>query len=373
MVKNQDKWLILGTGGIGRGLVAQIAQDSGFSIVFGSHSRAKKDYFQKNSKYTIWLFDPKTNAKIEKKVKIEKAIDITCEEELIDILSSPELKIISTSVRVDNLESVAKILAPALAKIKSKKKLLILVCENVENNGDKFKKLLEKKKKGVTKNLIIPNLSVDCFIPPQDTDTKILKREKFGELKIENQKTKETSILKKIKNTEIINDKIIKYYKKKIIGVSGMHAGIAWFGFDAGHKYVHQAAADPKLQKTIDKLVIEFSEAIIEETGFPKDKVKQYVKEARERVGNKNLKDPNERFFRNLPNKLQVNERFLGPALTIWQKGIEPEALIDILAIGFKKLIKDEKITNPKLAIKEICQIPNSAKELENKLLRKVI
>lgn len=365
-------WLLFGPGGIGRGLLAPIAQDAGYKIVFAEPDQKKIEFFLKNPYYQVFFFDSYSNQKKVKKINISNAINSNNKRALSSICSLPELKIISTSVRVDNLGAVAKVLAPALVKRKKlKDKLIILICENVEKGGDKFKELLEKEIKGITKNLIIPNISVDCMIPPHPAETLTIKREKFGELKIEKPKDEKVVFyLEKLPNVKLIKGSIDKLYQQKIIGVSGLHAGIAWLGFSRGHKYVHEAASDPGLKKTIDQLIKELTEAIVAVTGFSKKEVETYLKQARARVSNKNLPDPNERFFRNLRNKLSKEERFLKPALIIWKKRKLPEALLSIVSIGIKKLIKDENLKNPNKVIKEVCQLPKNAHLLEEKIIQ---
>lgn len=368
MVSINPKWLLFGAGGIGRALVAQIAQDSGHDIIIATSTPKKAKFLKSHSKYGVMLYAPVGNRVTKKEIEIKKAFDINNTASLNAVCSSPDLKIISTSVRVDNLESVAKVLAPALAKRKSK--VIILTCENVERNGDKLRAMLEKEVPGVTKNLIIPNISVDCFVPPQESSSPVINREEFGELWIEKPKDQEAvAYLQKLLNVKLIDGLINNHYQKKIIGVSGLHSSIAWLGLEHGHQFVHQAARDPELQKTIDSLVSEFTEAIIEITGFSKKEVFNYVNTARIRIRNEHIPDPNERFFRNLRNKLIKDERFLKPALIIFQKGIYPEALLKIISIGFKKLIKDENLENPEKLVKEICQLPKGAEKLEKDLL----
>ncbi|MCX6807009.1 MAG: hypothetical protein NT135_02735, partial [Candidatus Berkelbacteria bacterium] len=351
----KNKWLLFGAGGIGRGLVAQVAGDSQHDLIFVSSSKEKAQFFLKHPKYQIILYSSVSNSKKRKNISILDAIDANDINTLTKICSSPDLKIISTSVRVDNLESVAKNLAPALKNRKGK--LIILVCENIEQGGDKFKKMLESQIKGVTKNLIIPNISIDCMIPPHKSNTLKIEREDFGLILIEEPKDKEAiDYLKKLPNAKLIKGSIEKHYKRKIIGVSGLHAGIAWLGYSKGLQYVFQAAQNPQLKKTIDGLAKELGEAIFEVTGFPKIEITKYLNEARTRVGNKHLLDPNDRFFRNLRNKLNKNERFLEPALIIWKKKIFPKALLTIVSIGIKKLIKDENLKDTAKVVKEVCQ-----------------
>lgn len=369
-LNNKKIWLLFGPGGIGRGLIAPIAQDAGYKIIFAEPGQEKIEFFLKNPSYQVLFYAPSSNKwKIKKKIRIKGAIN-SIDKNALSSTCSPDLKFISTSVRVDNLKAVAQVLAPALTKRNKKDKLIILVCENVERGGDKFKTLLEKEVRGVTKNLIIPNISVDCMIPPHPAETLIIKREKFGELKIEKPKDKKAVFyLEKLPNVKLIKGSIDKLYQKKIIGVSGLHAGIAWLGNSFGHKYVHQATADPKIKKTIDKLIKELTEAISVVTGFPEKEVETYLKEARLRVSNKNLPDPNERFFRNLRNKLNKEERFLKPALIIWKKGRLPEALLSIVSIGIKKLMKEENQKDVVKVVKEVCQLPKTAHPLEEKII----
>ena len=362
-------WLLIGPGGIGRGLIAPIAAES-HKIIFVTPNQENVRFFKKNPEYKVIYYSPHNNRKKEKIIRNYDAVSSANLKKLSLICSSPDLKIISTSVRVDNLEKVAKILSQALKN--RKEKIIILVCENIENGGDRFKELLEKEVKGITKKIIIPNISVDCMIPPHKSETLIIEREKFGELVIERPKDKITRYLEKLPNVQLIKGKIIRHYKKKIIGVSGLHAGIAWMGFDRSHKYVYQAARDPKLRSKINQLIREIVIAIFEETKFPKKEILKYLKQARARISNVYLKDPNERFFRNLRKKLNVNERFLGPALKVWQKGYYPSSLLKIIAIGFKKLVKEEKIKDIKKSVIEICRLPKSAQGLEKEIFMQI-
>lgn len=364
----KNKWLLFGPGGIGRGLIAPIAYNSNHQIIFSAPVTDSINFLKANPSYEVKYFSPEGTDYHLEVIKDYGAVLSTDLNELTKICLSPELKIISTSVRVDNLESVAKALAPALKNRQDK--LIILVCENVERGGSKLKEMLEKEISGVTKNLIIPNISVDSMIPPHKSDSLVINREEFGELVIEKPADNDSAqYLANLPKVRLIEGDIIRHYKKKIIGVSGIHAGIAWLSLDRGHEFVYQGTQDPNLKPVIDGLIQELNIAIQKETGFSASEILPYLELARKRVGNANLPDPNERFFRNLRTKLSVNERFLGPALTVWQQGQGPTSLLKIIAIGFKKLIKDEGLTDIKQTVHEVCELPPSAKELEDQIV----
>ena len=56
---DKKKWLIFGAGGIGRGLIAPIAQDSDYAIIVASHNTEQVRFFTKYPQYRALFYSPK--------------------------------------------------------------------------------------------------------------------------------------------------------------------------------------------------------------------------------------------------------------------------------------------------------------------------
>lgn len=123
-----------GAGALGRGLVVPMLYESGMDVVLVDTNPRLIDFLRKNCVYQI---DETDTAQRMKTIEVKDVIHSIDEKgKLTKVLK--ETKLVTTSVRRENLIHVARVLADAWADTDNSNRR-VYCCENVEGVGSYFK------------------------------------------------------------------------------------------------------------------------------------------------------------------------------------------------------------------------------------------
>ena len=223
-------------------------------------------------------------------------------EKILSVMSSNDCKIISLTITekgycchpasgsldihhpdiIHDLKNLSKprsalgflVASLGIRKTKGARIITIVCCDNLSHNGDRLKKLVtefagyidKKLARWIKENIPFPNTVVDRIVPATSAenilelkknygyfDQAAVKTEAFSQWIIEDKfasgrpKWEEAGVL-------LVND-IKPYEGVKIRLLNGCHSAIAYLGYLAGHKYVHQVMAQPDFNKFICTLM----------------------------------------------------------------------------------------------------------------------
>jgi len=147
-VRRGTKHIHIGAGAFGLGMVTEICQQAGFETTVLSRSSVREYHqlLKRQGNYQV-LFDDKAKTRKTLSPEIyyyEGDNDSTA----VDLLASSSVELITTSVKKDNLQTIAPLLRHALQKRMvngHSEPLCILACENFQHNSAELRKLIESQ------------------------------------------------------------------------------------------------------------------------------------------------------------------------------------------------------------------------------------
>lgn len=102
------------------------------------------------------------------------------------------------------------------------------------------------------------------------------------------------------------------------------HAVAAYSGHLRGHRFVHEAMADPAVRDHVLEAMHEAGEALARKHRLDREALRQEIEQLARRFANPALRDPIARVGRDPARKLQPDDRLVGAALTCLDWGVEP-------------------------------------------------
>lgn len=330
-----------GGGALGRGLVLDLLSASGRPIYLADANPALLEYLQNSGNVvTIQKTDlehPEVTIQLAGVYHPGKDA-----KELDDILRQADT--ITTSVRRENLHHVASTLIRAWKDLSADELATkkVFCIENVEHVGDYFKdqfdsmlETSEDRKKFV--NIRIPDTIVDriCSANP---DTFEVLCEDFHECMVDENIVPDTG-LELIGSTVDIDS----HFARKRYLLNTYADGISFLGAKAGFHYLHEAAADEKLNATIAPY-IELLKTYLNRTyKIDQNELNDWSALYQKRLSNPKICRDLNTVARSGFNKLTETERFVYPLLSFEPENIAP-ALPTLQAV-FEKSLKDENLT----------------------------
>lgn len=324
-----------GAGNIGRGFIGSLLYKSGYEVLFVDISKELVDNINKYGKYNIFVLG---NNILKEEVKNVRAINISDDEDLSDAIYNAD--IITTSVGVNNLQSIGKLLAKHLKRrVKNSKSLNIMACENALFATNKLKdSVLDNVDTEVlnyiNSNVGFPNTAVDRIVPNVD-----IKKESPIDVAVENffEWDIEKNAIKgniDIDGAELV-DNLEPFIERKLFLLNGAHATTAYLGYLMGFKYIHEAIRDKTIEKIVVELQKEASKGLNSKHNIPLESLSEYSNKVIERFKNNYLKDEVVRVGRDPIRKLSNNDRLVSPAKLCLKLGVIPYNLAYGIAAGF--------------------------------------
>jgi len=369
------KGVHFGGGNIGRGFVAEFLHNSGYEVVFIDVMEKLTDQLQQTKSYTV----TEIGADGEKTHTIDNYRCINSKQDLPAVIKEiATADVVTCSVGPRVMEFIAKPIAEGIATRSSDlKPVSVIACENAIGATDTlrdfiFKHLSEDKKSSIDSSAQFANSAIDRIVPIQDEDAGLnVKIEKFYEWCVEELPFKGTP--PPIKGVHFV-DNLQPYIERKLFTVNTGHATAAYYGHQAGKHYIHDVLEDPKLHEVVQNVLKETAHLICSKhSHISREDQEEYVQKIVKRISNPVLKDNVERVGRCPLRKLSRNERFIGPAAHLAEKGDKFDCLLGSIeqAFRFQNVEGDEeseqlaKIMREKSStevVKEVCGLEDSHK-----------
>jgi mannitol-1-phosphate 5-dehydrogenase len=106
----------------------------------------------------------------------------------------------------------------------------------------------------------------------------------------------------------------------------------AWHGARTGHATIAEAIADPEVAAQVAAVLEETSALLVAKHGFAEQEMADYRTKVLGRFANTALPDPVERVGRAPLRKLSREDRIIGPAAELAERGLGHEALLNALS-----------------------------------------
>lgn len=340
------KGVHFGGGNIGRGFVAEFLHNSGFEVVFVDVMDSIIESLQKAPSYEVTEIGPEG----EKKFTIDNYRAINSKHEMDKVIHEiATADTVTCAVGPNILKFIAEPIAKGIEARTADKPLAVIACENAIGATDTLKgfiegKLSEDGKKSLASKAAFANSAIDRIVPIQPADAGLnVLIEKFYEWCVEEKPFKGSP--PPIKGVHYVDD-LEPYIERKLFTVNTGHATAAYYGHQAGKKFIHEVLEDQKLHDIVQNVLKETAHLICtKHSHISKQEQEDYVKQIVSRISNPVLKDNVERVGRAPLRKLSRKERFIGPAAHLVEQGDSVECLLGSIeqALRFQNVEGDEE------------------------------
>ena len=356
-----------GGGNIGRGFIAELLHETGYSVVFIDVVDNLINQINDTPEYTI----TEVGAEGTKKKTIKNYRAINSKYNMDDVVNTiASADVVTCAVGPTILKFIAKPIADGISKRTASKPMAVIACENMINATDALRDLITDEKnmspdvkKDLASKAEFGNSAIDRIVPTQPTDAGLnVVIESFYEWCVESTGFK--SGPPDVKGIHWVDD-LEPYIERKLFTVNTSHATAAYFGYNKGVKTIHEAMADPDIKKEVNDAIEETAYLIVKKHGVSEEDQEKYVKTIITRISNPHLEDIPARVGRAPLRKLGRKERFIGPAAQLADMGYDVKALMGgvEMALRFQNVEGDEESAELAKIMKEM-----SAEEATTKL-----
>lgn len=353
-----------GAGAIGRGLLGKVLHDSDYHVLFVDVYQPIVDRINEDGYFTVELSDHDFESQ---KIDNVSALCSTNDSDLEKIYEKiTQAEIITTSVRVENLDSTSKIIAKGLEqKYPDDKKVNIMAFENAYRASDILKEDIIKNSslsaEQIEEIATFPNTVTDRIVQNKEVDGKpVVEISDDFEAVIEQPKLADPSS-KPVKDAEYTDD-IDKMLERKLFLVNGAHAATSYFGYNKGYKMMNEAFEDESILADVKNLMTESGNVLIKEHGLDKDELESFKESKLNRFIKTASHDTIERVGRDPVRKLGEKDRLVAPAIKAYNNDMTFDNLAKAIAYAFKY---DEQSDDKALEIKEFINQYSIEKAIE--------
>jgi mannitol-1-phosphate 5-dehydrogenase len=317
-----------GAGNIGRGFVGLILHRAGYEVVFADVVGELIDALNSTPSYQVKEVGLDSR---EEAVDNYRAINSRNDEPAV-IAEIAAADIVTTAVGPTVLKFVAPVIAAALRdRPDGAAPLTVMACENAINATNVLRdhirsSVADDEWPAVEAKAVFANTAVDRIVPAQAADAGLdVTVETYFEWAIERPPFggNEPSI----PDATWVDD-LAPYIERKLFTVNTGHATTAYHGFARGISKLSDALADDAVRSAVEGVLGETKQLLVAKHDFTDEAQQAYVDKILERFANPHLPDTVDRVGRQPLRKLSRNERLIGPASELAERGIRPEHLL---------------------------------------------
>ena len=317
-----------GAGNIGRGFVGLILHRAGYQVVFADVVEELIDALNATPSYRVREVGLESG---EEAVDNYRAINSRHDEPAV-VAEIAAADIVTTAVGPTVLKFVAPLIAAGLRqRAGGAAPLAVMACENAINATDVLaghirSAVPEAEWPAVAAKAVFANTAVDRIVPAQAADAGLdVTVETYFEWAIERPPFGggEPSI----PDATWVDD-LAPYIERKLFTVNTGHATTAYHGFARGIKKLSDALADDAVRSAVEGVLGETKRLLVAKHDFSDEAQQAYVDKILQRFANPYLPDTVDRVGRQPLRKLSRNERLIGPAAELAERGVRPQHLL---------------------------------------------
>lgn len=124
--------------------------------------------------------------------------------------------------------------------------------------------------------------------------------------------------------------------ERKLYTYNAASATMSFLGVLVGHRYLHEAAHDPRILAIAQKVLQETGQAVCRQYGYSPEEQAQFAARAIQKYQDRNIPDTLERNVRDPIRKLGRSDRLVGAARLCMEAGVEPRGLALAIAAGLR-------------------------------------
>lgn len=327
----------MGCGALGLALALQ-----GYEVIFAARRDDLVDSINTRG------YDVETKGKVEATLSVRgvRAVNFLKPEFALEVERADQ---IYTTVRPDNLPTIAPLLAGALVnRVKSgiTRPLDVFCCENLKNAGSQLERLIFKHVPFVYAQRLQDSVGFiaavsDRVVSGQQTDPSgriTFTADALGDVLFDTLHLKAAfDILPPFKGL----DNFSACIEEKLYVLNCGHAVCAYLGHQRGYKYIHEAMEDEEISRSVVGAMLEAQRALQQKNGRTFHYA-GFINEILETFSNAALMDTIARVGRDPIRKLQSEDRLIGPIKLAYRYGATPTHLIRGCAAALSFLHADD-------------------------------
>jgi mannitol-1-phosphate 5-dehydrogenase len=337
-----------GAGNIGRGFVGLILHNAGYEVVFADVNAELIDALAGSTSYLVREVGAGASTST---VDNYRALNsATHEADVIAEIATAE--VVTTAVGPNILRFVAPVIAAALSKRDpSLPPLAVMACENAINATDRLRDSVVDSIENPSDlhRAVFANTAVDRIVPRQPAGEGLdVTVESFFEWAVERHPF--GGDVPVIPEAHFVDD-LAPYIERKLFTVNTGHATTAYHGFLAGAGSISEAIGIPAVLAEVRAVLAETKELLVARHEFAPEVQQEYIEANLLRFANEELTDTVVRVGREPLRKLSRNERFVGPAAALAERGLSSAALVRAIGAALRFDVPDDQQSVELLAL----------------------
>ncbi len=324
-----EKIVVFGAGASGRGHVGLLAWQAGFEMVFVDKNSALVDALRRQGHYIVKLYGQESQEIVASGCRVYHSQERPAIAEEIR-----DARLVLTSVFDQNLSDVAQTIAlgiSACARAGRTAPLNCIACENMMDSsttlGSHVRSLLKDADLTWCEEYVgFPDCMISRVVPRPEPDPLAIIAEDYNEwtARAETFRGDKPAALRAL---ELVDNQSARLERKLFIH-NGGHATCGYLGFHRGHRYIHEAVADPDVARQVIAALDELGEVVRRKWGFSAESIDHYKQDLCRRGAVPEMRDEVLRVVRDPIRKLSPRERLVAPATLAVEYGLPRLAIV---------------------------------------------
>jgi mannitol-1-phosphate 5-dehydrogenase len=318
------KIVLFGAGATGRGHVGLLAWQAGFEMVFVDRNPELVAALRRTGRYRVRMFGGPQVREIE-----VTGFRVYGHEERRAVAAEiADSDLALTAVFDQNLADVGRTLALAAGACRRagrSRPLNVIACENMMDSssvlGRHTMSLLDGEDLAwCERHVGFPDCMISRVVPRPEPDPLVILTEDYNEwtARAECFKGDKPAALSAL---ELVDNQTARLERKLMIH-NGGHAICGYYGFHRGHRFIHEAVADPVVLEHVVGALDEIGEVVRRRHGFSRGSIEEYKQDLGRRGAIAELRDQVLRVVRDPARKLSPRERLVAPAMLAVEYGL---------------------------------------------------
>jgi mannitol-1-phosphate 5-dehydrogenase len=332
-----NKIVVFGAGATGRGHVGLLAWQAGFEIVFVDKKPELVDALKAAGRYTVNIYGSGLQEIVVSGYRVYHSSDRQAIAEEIR-----DAALVLTAVFDQNLVDVAETIALGVAerhRSGRNEPLNCIACENMMDSSSQLGRhvrghLTAEDAFWCDEHFGFPDCMISRVVPRPEPDPLIVVAEDYNEwtVRAEAFRGQKPAALTAL---ELVDNQTARLERKLFIH-NGGHAACGYFGFHRGHKYIHEAVADPVVVEDVVGTLDELGAVIERKWGFSKESITAYERDLGRRGAVAEMRDEILRVTRDPIRKLSSRERLVAPALLAGEYGLPRRLIVKAIVAALR-------------------------------------
>ena len=299
-----------------------MAWQAGFEIVFVDKKAALVDALRRQGRYTVTLYGRQCQEIVASGYRVYHWLERAAVAEEIR-----DARLVLTAVFDQNLPDVARTIAlgiAASARARPPGAVNGIACENMMDSsttlGRHVRSLLKDADFAWCEKYVgFPDCMISRVVPRPEGDLLAIVAEDYNEwtARRETFRGDKPAALGAL---ELVDNQSARLERKLFIH-NGGHAVCGYLGFHRGHRYIHEAVADPEVARHVIAALDELGEVVRRSWGFSPESIDQYKQDLCRRARARNAR-------RDLPRGAQTRSANFRRAKDWWPPPLWPSRTV---------------------------------------------